>query len=143
MKQVLFLIKRESGLKSLLILLILISSCVTRKKQGETTSTQARSSSKETMVLIKTNQGNIKVKLYNETPLHRDNFIKLVKSHSYDSTLFHRVIQNFMIQGGDPDSKRAVAGSPLGNGEMGSPVPAEFREGIYHKKRRACSSKGR
>ena len=89
---------------------------------------------KETKIVIKTTLGNIKLKLYNETPKHRDNFIKLVKEHFYDSTLFHRVIQSFMIQGGDPDSKKAIAGTMLGNGEVGYTIPAEFVPALFHKR---------
>src|ERR1700756_4062028 len=74
-------------------------------------------------VAISTNYGLIKIKLYNETPLHRDNFVKLVKAHYYDSLLFHRVIQKFMIQGGDPDSKKALAGAILGEGGPGYTIP--------------------
>lgn len=81
-----------------------------------------------------TNYGNIILHLYDSTPLHRDNFIRLVKSGFYDSTLFHRVINNFMIQGGDPDSKHAKPGQPLGNGGPKYTVPAEFRVSIFHKK---------
>lgn len=89
---------------------------------------------KEVLVLIQTNVGNIKVKLYNETPKHRDNFIKLVKEHYYDSILFHRCIQNFMIQGGDPDSKNAKPFVQLGEGGPGYTIPAEFNEKLFHKK---------
>ena len=85
---------------------------------------------KETLVLIETGMGDIKVKLYNDTPKHRDNFIKLVKEGAYDGTLFHRVIKDFMIQGGDPDSKNAPAGKQLGAGDVGYTVPAEF---VYPK----------
>ena len=67
-------------------------------------------------VLLQTNYGDIVVRLSDSTPLHRDNFLKLVKTHYYDSVLFHRVIKNFMIQGGDQDSKHAAPGEPLGNG---------------------------
>lgn len=89
---------------------------------------------KEQKVLIETTQGDIIVKLYNETPLHRDNFIKLVKSDFYSGTLFHRVINEFMIQGGDPDSKDAPANARLGSGDVGYTIPAEIRTpGIYHK----------
>jgi cyclophilin family peptidyl-prolyl cis-trans isomerase len=84
--------------------------------------------------LITTAYGNMKVKLYNETPLHRDNFIKLVKQGYYDSLLFHRVINQFMIQGGDPDSKHAKPGVLLGNGGPGYTIPAEFNKNIIHKK---------
>lgn len=85
-------------------------------------------------VLIETTKGNILLKLYNETPLHRDNFIKLVNEGFYDSLLFHRVINSFMIQGGDPDSKNAQTGQELGNGDVGYSLPAEFNSHIYHKK---------
>lgn len=85
-------------------------------------------------VKIKTNKGNIKVMLYNETPQHRDNILKLVHQHFYDSLLFHRVIKDFMIQGGDPDSKNAPAGKLLGDGDVGYTVPAEFRPDLFHKK---------
>lgn len=81
-----------------------------------------------------TTEGTIVVRLYDSTPLHRDNFLRLVKSHYYDSILFHRVIKNFMIQAGDPNSKRAPAGQPLGNGGPGYTIPAEFRTTLFHKK---------
>jgi cyclophilin family peptidyl-prolyl cis-trans isomerase len=81
-----------------------------------------------------TTEGTIVVRLYDSTPLHRDNFLRLVKSHFYDSLLFHRVIKNFMIQAGDPNSKRAPAGQPLGNGGPGYTIPAEFRATLFHKK---------
>ncbi|MGC4023473.1 MAG: peptidylprolyl isomerase [Cyclobacteriaceae bacterium] len=88
-------------------------------------------------VLIVTSMGDMVVKLYNETPLHRDNFISKVKAGFYDSLLFHRVINNFMIQGGDPTSKHAKAGEALGEGSApGENIPAEFRtdQNIYHKR---------
>ena len=85
-------------------------------------------------VLMETTMGNIVIRLSDSTPLHRDNFLKLVKVGYYDSVLFHRVIKDFMIQGGDPDSKRAAAGKPLGNGGPGYTVPAEFRKTLFHKK---------
>jgi len=85
-------------------------------------------------VLLQTNYGNIILRLYDSTPLHRDNFLKLVKTGFYDSVLFHRVIRNFMIQAGDPDSKLAKTGEPLGNGGPGYTVPAEFRTSLFHKK---------
>ena len=90
---------------------------------------------KERLVEIKTDMGNIIVKLYDSTPLHRDNFIKLVKQGFYDSLLFHRVIQGFMIQGGDPTSKNADSLVQLGNGEgPGDMIPAEFKNNLIHKK---------
>ena len=85
-------------------------------------------------VLMKTTMGNIVIRLSDSTPLHRDNFLKLVKVHFYDSLLFHRVIQNFMIQSGDPNSKRAETGIPLGNGGLNYTVPAEIRTTLFHKK---------
>jgi len=90
---------------------------------------------KETMLLIQTDLGDIKIKLYNETPQHRDNFIKLAKEGFYDGTLFHRVIKDFMIQGGDPDSKNAAKGKMLGSGDAGYTIPAEFvYPQLFHKK---------
>ena len=85
-------------------------------------------------VLLQTNYGDIVLRLYDSTPLHRDNFLKLVKTGFYDSLLFHRVIQNFMIQGGDPNSKHAKPGEPLGNGGPAYRIPAEFKTTLFHKK---------
>jgi len=85
-------------------------------------------------VLMQTTMGDMVIRLSDSTPLHRDNFLKLVKVGYYDSVLFHRVIKNFMIQGGDPNSKRAEAGKPLGDGSPGYTVPAEFRKTLFHKK---------
>ena len=88
-------------------------------------------------VRIKTAFGDCIIRLYNETPLHRDNFIKLTKKGHYNGTLFHRVIQNFMIQGGDPDSRDTAKNKPgmeLGNGDVGYTVPAEFRDSLFHKR---------
>jgi cyclophilin family peptidyl-prolyl cis-trans isomerase len=85
-------------------------------------------------VLIQTTMGDMVIRLSDSTPLHRDNFLKLVKVGYYDSVLFHRVIKNFMIQGGDPNSIRAAAGESLGNGGPGYTVPAEFRKTLFHKK---------
>lgn len=84
-------------------------------------------------VLIKTEYGDIVIALYENTPKHRDNMLKLVKEKFYDSTLFHRVIPQFVIQGGDPDSKRAEAGTPLGEGDVGYKIPAEINMLDYHK----------
>jgi len=89
---------------------------------------------KSQFVLIETDYGNMKVKLYNETPLHRDNFLKLTESGFFDSLLFHRVINEFMIQGGDPGSKGAPAGKVLGDGGPGYDIPAEFVPALFHKK---------
>jgi peptidyl-prolyl cis-trans isomerase B (cyclophilin B) len=91
---------------------------------------------KETHVVLKTTKGNIELKLYDATPQHRDNFLSLVKEGAYDSLLFHRVIKDFMIQGGDPDSRNAAPGALLGEGDRPYTVPAEFRleEGIFHRR---------
>ena len=89
---------------------------------------------KRTLVKLETTMGNITVALYNETPKHRDNFIKLVKEGVYDSTLFHRVIKQFMIQASDPDSKNASDTAMLGSGDVGYTIPAEFNPKFFHKK---------
>ena len=89
---------------------------------------------KRTLVKLETTMGNITVALYNETPKQRDNFIKLVKEGVYDSTLFHRVIKQFMIQAGDPDSKNASDTAMLGSGDVGYTIPAEFNPKFFHKK---------
>ncbi len=89
---------------------------------------------KRTQVKFETTLGDIVVELYNETPKHRDNFIKLTKEGMYDSTLFHRVIRQFMIQAGDPDSKTANDTAQLGGGDVGYTVPAEFVPEFFHKK---------
>ncbi|MCK9412067.1 MAG: peptidylprolyl isomerase [Prolixibacteraceae bacterium] len=86
------------------------------------------------MVLISTKYGNMKVVLYNQTPLHRDNFMKLTKEGVFDSLIFHRVIKGFMVQGGDPNSKRATKDQVLGDGDLNYTVPAEIVPGIIHKK---------
>jgi peptidyl-prolyl cis-trans isomerase B (cyclophilin B) len=86
------------------------------------------------LVTIKTDQGEMVAILYDETPKHKANFIKLAKEHYFDSLLFHRVMQGFMIQGGDPDSKHAVPGQPLGTGGPGFTVEAEFNPKFIHEK---------
>lgn len=92
-------------------------------------------------VEIRTDLGTCTIRLYNETPLHRDNFLKLVKAKFYNSLLFHRVIENFMIQGGDPDSKNAAEKQVLGGGDIGYTIPAEFRDSIFHKKGALASAR--
>lgn len=87
-----------------------------------------------TKVMIQTDYGIIKLILYNQTPKHRENFIKLIKENYYDSLLFHRVIKNFVIQGGDPDSKNAKDDIELGNGGPNYTIPAEYHTDLYHKK---------
>ena len=87
-----------------------------------------------TKVLIKTSEGDITIALYDNTPKHKENFIKLVNDGFYDDVLFHRIIQGFMIQTGDPESKGAPAGKMLGNGGPGYTIPAEFKPENYHKR---------
>ena len=89
---------------------------------------------KSTEVLISTKFGDMKVLLYNETPKHRDNFVKLINKKFYDGTLFHRVIKNFMIQGGDPNSVNAKPDATLGNGGPGYTIDAEIVPKYFHKK---------
>ena len=86
-------------------------------------------------VLLETTEGNIRIALYNETPQHRDNFLKLVKMQVYDSLLFHRVIKDFMIQGGDLNSKHAQPGQLLGTGDLDYTIEPEFRlPQIFHRR---------
>lgn len=120
------------------ISLIALTQCTTLIAQTKDTKAEKstkKSTIEEPLFLIKTTLGDMKIKLYNETPLHRDNFIKLVEKKFYDSLLFHRVIKEFMIQGGDPASK--TPSSPdvmLGNGDVGYTIPAEFNTNFIHKK---------
>ena len=100
-----------------------------------TLNANAQDNNKCKEVLLETTAGNIRLKLYNETPLHRDNFIKLVNLHVYDSLLFHRVIKDFMIQCGDPKSKEAKPGDFLGEGDLDWTVEQELRlPQLYHRR---------
>lgn len=110
-----------------IVILISIASCSASKKASV-------KAAPEQKVMITTDYGTMVLKLYNKTPLHRDNFIKLTKQHFYDSLLFHRVIKGFMIQGGDPESKYAKQGQLLGEGSPKYTIPAEFDSSLYHKK---------
>lgn len=87
-----------------------------------------------TKVLFETSMGSFTIMLYDATPLHKENFIKLVKDDYYKDVLFHRIIKNFMVQTGDPDSRTAKPGQLLGNGGPGYTIPAEFRDSLYHKR---------
>ena len=102
--------------------------------QEQKNPTKKKKPAQMTKVLLKTSMGDIVIALYNETPLHKENFIKLVNDKYYDGVLFHRIIQNFMIQTGDPESKTAKPGQMLGNGGPGYTIPAEFVPGLYHKR---------
>ena len=100
-----------------------------------------KESKNATKVRIKTSHGDVIVTLYNETPKHKENFIKLVNESFYDNTLFHRVIKDFMIQGGDPNSKGAAAGIALGEGGPGYTIEAEIQDNLYHKKGALCAAR--
>ena len=140
----------------LLMTIFTINGCVTKKTtavKSKTTESPVTEKKEEAekpnpntadniKVKITTSVGTIIIKLYDSTPKHRDNFVKLVKAGFYDSLLFHRVIQGFMIQGGDPMSKTAVEGAMLGmgGGEM-ERIPAEFNKNIIHKKGALCAAR--
>jgi cyclophilin family peptidyl-prolyl cis-trans isomerase len=96
---------------------------------------------KDYVVTIKTRLGDMVAILYDETPKHKANFIKLAKEHYYDGLLFHRVIEGFMVQGGDPDSKTAQPGQHLGNGGPGYTIEAEFRPDLFHEKGALCAAR--
>ena len=105
-----------------LVFVLLLSACKSKSTEAQ-------------LVKVSTPYGEMTIKLYDETPLHRDNFKKLVSERFYDSLLFHRVINEFMIQGGDPDSRTAASGVPLGDGDPGYTVDAEIRFPHYFHKR--------
>jgi len=92
-------------------------------------------------VKLTTDSGVIVIRLYDKTPKHRDNFVKLTKDRFFDSLLFHRVISGFMIQGGDPQSKNAQPGAMLGSGDVGYTIPAEFDTTLFHKKGALCAAR--
>lgn len=100
----------------------------------------AQTKGKETVV-IETTKGLIKLKLFDETPAHKENFLRLVAEHQYDSLLFHRVIADFMIQAGDPASKRAKPGDTLGSGDLGYTIKPEFNSSINHYKGRLAAAR--
>lgn len=141
------LLYQSSSMKKLILVFLIFAACSptkTFRKLSKDENASIRKYSKlidakdgRYHVLIITSMGDMVVKLYNETPLHRDNFVNKVKAGFYDSLLFHRVINNFMIQGGDPLSKHAKEGEQLGNGSApGERIAAEFRtdQNIYHKR---------
>ncbi len=127
-------------MKYKLLALILMAATINSCGGASSQNAKAQTAQDETKVLIKTTVGDITIKLYNETPQHRDNFIKLVNEHYYDSTLFHRVIKDFMVQAGDPESKNAEKGAQLGAGGPGYTIPAEFVYPKYFHKRGALSA---
>lgn len=121
-------------MKKFLFLALLMPFAALAQTQSKVMADKAKSTDKETLVEISTDFGTMKFKLYNETPQHRDNFIKLAKEGFYNGTLFHRVIKDFMIQGGDPQSRNAAPDVMLGNGGPGYTIPAEFNSKLIHKK---------
>ena len=128
-------------MKKIAYLLLTISFCgLTACKTG---TKKGGNMDNETLVKIETTLGDIKVKLYNETPKHRDNFIKLAEDGVYEGTLFHRVIKDFMIQAGDPDSKNAPKGKMLGAGDVLHPSGRICLSEVFSQKRRfvGCPSR--
>lgn len=110
----------------IIIILLFLSACVNINKENN--------NNKRTKIEMQTDHGNIIIELYNSTPKHRDNFVKLANEGAFDSLLFHRVIENFMIQGGDPDSKYASADDTLGEGDLPYTIDAEIQPKLFHKK---------
>ncbi len=119
-------------MKKIMLSLWLLA-CVTATVAAQGDSTLKKKDRKKD-VLLQTSMGDMVIRLSDSTPLHRDNFLKLVKVHYFDGILFHRVIKDFMIQAGDPNSRDAKPGQALGNGGPGYTIPAEFRTSLFHKK---------
>ena len=115
--------KKLTSKWSLILVAVLLFSCTQEAEKSSTPD-----------VVFETTKGNIVLRLYDETPQHRDNILKLVEDNFYDSVLFHRVIERFMIQAGDPDSKGAPADVSLGSGGLSYTVPAEFHPNLFHKR---------
>ncbi|NME66344.1 peptidylprolyl isomerase [Flammeovirga aprica] len=103
-------------------------------EEGKDVPTKVADPNDDFLLTLTTEYGDMKIILYKETPIHRENFIKLVRQHYYDSLLFHRVIDGFMIQGGDPDSRFADENDHLGRGEIGEQLPAEINYKYIHQK---------
>lgn len=126
--------KKQNSISLISLFLLgifLVAGC---NRSGSTAGNLETGTEASTRVLISTNKGDIVVALYDKTPQHRDNFIKLVRDGFYDGLLFHRVISGFMIQTGDPLSRDAVPGEPLGTGGPGYTIPAEIISGLFHHK---------
>jgi len=131
-------IQMNMKILSIFLLAIIMTANSSTAQTGKKSTTTA---SKDPIVQLTTDYGTMKIKLYNETPQHRDNFLKLVKEGFYNGTLFHRIINGFMIQGGDPNSKNAAPGDMLGSGDIGYTVPAEFNPALFHKKGALCAAR--
>lgn len=123
--------------KYFIVVLTILACFATACKPGKK---QSGDMNQEIKLKIETSAGDIVVKLYNETPQHRDNFVKLAENGTYEGTLFHRVIKDFMIQAGDPESKNAPKGKMLGAGDVGYTIPAEFVYPKYFHKKGALSA---
>ena len=124
--------------RNLIVLLTILACTLAGCKPGQ--KKDGNNMENETKLKIEPSAGDIVVKLYNGTPRHRDNFIKLAQDGTYEGTLFHRVIKDFMIQAGDPESKNAPKGKMLGAGDMGYTIPAEFVYPKYFHKKGALSA---
>lgn len=129
----------DSSLKifTLCALSIVLTACPAEKNidnENTSESKTTEASTEQISLLMNTSMGEIELVLYNETPKHRDNFVKLVKEEFYTGILFHRVMSQFMVQAGDPNSKTAEQGAQLGDGGPGYTVPAEFNTSLIHKK---------
>jgi cyclophilin family peptidyl-prolyl cis-trans isomerase len=131
--------KMIKNVSSAVLFMLLFSVCTFRADAQKERSKENTSSTP--LVEIKTDYGTMVLRLYDQTPAHRDNFLKLARQGFYDSLLFHRIIPAFMIQGGDPESKYAEPGKMLGNGDVGYTIPAEFNDSLYHKKGALCAAR--
>lgn len=130
-------------LAAMVVISMATYSCGGNKAEAQTednTKTEEMDNARTAKVEVKTTLGNFTLLLYGDTPQHRDNFLKLVSENFYDSLLFHRVIENFMVQAGDPDSKNAISGAMLGEGDPGYEVPAEIVFPKHFHKRGALAA---
>ena len=120
-------------MRYLITILLCLAAFLPLKAQNADMTAKNADQTARAEVLLETTEGNIRIALYNETPRHRDNFLKLVESHFYDSLLFHRVIPSFMIQAGDPDSRHAEPGAMLGEGDLPYKLEPEIVPALRHR----------